>query len=188
MTQENSIEDRLNAVTIGERTSLQGTIHLDEYNPQWSTHFEDLKVGILTALGSSVVKLEHVGSTSIIGMPAKPIIDMVLEVEDATQEELYVQPLEAIGYTLRIREPDWFEHRLLKSSRIAGNLHVFSHGCSESQRMIVFRDWLNSHPDDFQRYKKTKQALAQKIWQYTQEYADAKSEVVMAILTRALAQ
>ena len=93
--------------------------------------------------------------------------------------------LEAAGYVLHIREPDWFEHRLFKGPDTAINLHVFSAGCPEIARMLLFRDWLRAHPDDRQLYERTKRELAQRIWKYTQNYADAKTTVVKEILARA---
>jgi GrpB-like predicted nucleotidyltransferase (UPF0157 family) len=93
--------------------------------------------------------------------------------------------LEGIGYTLRIREPHWHEHRLLKAPEVQGNLHVFSEGCEEIERMLTFRDWLRNNIEDRILYEETKRQLAARTWKYTQNYADAKSEVVEAILARA---
>ena len=80
------------------------------------------------ALGDRVVRIEHTGSTSVPGLSAKPIIDISLEVPDSADEETYVPSLEAAGYVLTIREPDWFEHRLFKGPDTNVNLHVFSAG------------------------------------------------------------
>ena len=129
--------------------------------------------------------MEHVGSTSIPGLSAKPIIDMVLAVEDSADETSYVPPLAAAGYVLKIREPDWFEHRLLKSPVIDGHLHVFSRACGEIDRMLAFRDRLWSSDTDRRLYERVKQELAARRWKYVQNYADAKSDVVKDILTRA---
>jgi GrpB-like predicted nucleotidyltransferase (UPF0157 family) len=110
---------------------------------------------------------------------------MVLAVADSADEPSYVPPLEEHGFVLGIREPDWFEHRLLKAPDGAGNLHVFSVGCDEISRMLAFRDWLRAHDDDRQLYEETKRKLASRIWKHTQHYADAKSEVIHEILARA---
>jgi GrpB-like predicted nucleotidyltransferase (UPF0157 family) len=91
-----------------------------------------------------------------------------------------------LGYVLRIREPDWFEHRLLKTPAVDGNIHVFSQACEEIDRMLAFRDWLRINDDDRKLYERTKQELAARIWKYMQNYADAKSDVVREILDRAL--
>ncbi len=155
------------------------------YDPAWPTLFSRLEQQIREALQDGVLLLEHVGSTSVPGLSAKPVIDMVLAVADSRQEAAYVKPLEEKGFTLRIREPDWHEHRLLKPPEINGNLHVFSDGCEEIERMLLFRDWLRKHADDRLLYEKTKRDLATRTWKYTQNYADAKTEVIHEIMRRA---
>ena len=130
--------------------------------------------------------LHHAGSTSVPGLAAKPVIDMVLEVADSADESAYVPLLEAAGFTLRIREPDWVEHRLLKHSHPAANLHVFSSCCAETGRMIAFRDHLRRNQADRRLYEETKRTLAARPWAVMQDYADAKSAVVAQIMERAL--
>jgi GrpB-like predicted nucleotidyltransferase (UPF0157 family) len=132
-----------------------------------------------------VLLLEHVGSTSVPGLAAKPRIDILLGVSSSADEAAYVPALEASGYVLRIREPAWHEHRLLKGPETDLNLHVFSQGCPEIDRMLRFRDWLRSHDADRELYARTKRELARRDWKYTQEYADAKTAVVEEILARA---
>jgi len=178
-------EDQILAATVGERQPLNGTIYLAPYDPAWSSSFARLAKKIHEALGDAVLLLEHVGSTSVPGLSAKPVIDMLLAVADSSDEAMYVVPLEAIGYTLRIREPGWHEHRLLKAPGVQGNLHVFSEGCGEIERMLAFRDWLRNNLEDRILYEETKRALAARTWKYTQNYADAKGEVVEEILARA---
>ena len=160
-------------------------ITLVAYDPQWPRVFEKEAEQIRLALGDRALRLEHVGSTSIPGLMAKPIIDIVLEVADSSDEAAYVPALEAAGYILHIREPQWHEHRLLKSPRGGVNLHVFGSGSPEIRRMIAFRDRLCTNATDRDLYARTKSALSQRQWRYVQDYADAKSEVVEAILARA---
>jgi GrpB-like predicted nucleotidyltransferase (UPF0157 family) len=178
-------EEQIIAATVGPRQPLNNTIYLAPYDPEWPTLFTRLKKQIQEALGEEMLLLEHVGSTSVPGLSAKPIIDMVMAVADSSDEASYVKPLEEKGYTLRIREPDWYEHRLLKPPEVQGNLHVFSAGCQEIEQMVLFRDWLRDHADDRLLYEATKRELAAQTWKYTQNYADAKSEVIQAILARA---
>jgi GrpB-like predicted nucleotidyltransferase (UPF0157 family) len=99
----------------------------------------------------------------------------------------YVPDLERLGYVLRLREPAWHEHRLLKHERPSVNLHVFSRGSPEHERMLLFRDWLRAHDEDRALYERTKRALAGRERVYMQSYADAKSAVIEAILVRAVA-
>lgn len=180
-------EEQLIAVTVGKRNPLNKTIDLEPYNPEWPSMYAKLEVQIRDALGAKALRIEHVGSTSVPGLSAKPVIDMVLAVSNSEDESSYVPPLERLGYVLRIREPDWFEHRLLKAPAIVGNIHVFSQVCEEIDRMLAFRDWLRINDDDRKLYERTKQELSARTWKYMQNYADAKSDVVREILDRALA-
>jgi GrpB-like predicted nucleotidyltransferase (UPF0157 family) len=180
-----STDEYLRTVTIGERELHNNTIHLASYDTNWPLLYERLANRVRKALSGKVMLLEHVGSTSIPGLSAKPVIDMVLAVVDSTDEPSYVPPLEAEGFALRIREPDWFEHRLLRASDVRGNLHVFSAGCDEIDRMLTFRNWLRIHDADRRLYETGKRDLAARTWKHVQNYADAKSEVIENILTRA---
>ena len=179
-------DEEIRAVTIGELPEHNATIHLAEYDPEWPRLFEREADRIRSALGGRALRIEHVGSTSVPGLPAKPVIDIDLVVPDSSDEAAYVPLLEAAGYVLRIREPDWFEHRLFKGPDTNVNLHTFSAGCEEVDRMVAFRDWLRAHDDDRDVYLDAKRDLAAREWKYVQNYADAKSAVVQEILARAL--
>ncbi len=181
-------EEQLRAVQVGELVPLSGLIQLVDYDDEWPRLFQREAEQIRAALGERVLLLEHVGSTSVPGLAAKPRIDVLLVVANSADEPAYVSALEAAGYVLRVREPDWYEHRMLNRPERAVNLHVFSEGCAEIKRMLLFRNWLRSHPDDRQLYEHTKRELARQSWKYTQNYADAKTAVVEEILARARGQ
>jgi len=140
---------------------------------------------ITAALDRRVLQLEHAGSTAVPGLAAKPVIDIVLVVADSADETAYVPDLEAAGYVLRIREPDWYQHRMFKGPRADVNLHVFSQGCPEIERMLLFRDWLRGNAADRELYARTKLALAEQEWDRVQDYADAKTTIIKEILVRA---
>ncbi len=179
-------EEEIKATSVGGQIKpLTGKIELAEYDPEWPHLFEREAQRIRSVLGERVVLLEHVGSTSVPGLAAKPRIDLLLVVPDSSDEASYAPPLEAAGYPLVIREPEWFQHRVFKGPDTDVNLHVFSPGCVEIERMLLFRDWLRSHPDDRALYERTKRDLAQQDWKYTQNYADAKTEIVEEIIARA---
>jgi len=178
-------EEEIRAATVGELKPLAGPIVLAEYDPGWPQLFEREAERIRAAVGERALRIEHAGSTSVPGLAAKPVIDVVLVVADSADEEAYVPPLEAAGYVLSIREPDWYEHRVFKGPDTNVNLHVFSQGCPEIDRMVVFRDWLRRNESDRQLYERAKRELADKEWKYTQSYADAKSAVVEDIIARA---
>jgi GrpB-like predicted nucleotidyltransferase (UPF0157 family) len=179
-------EEQMRAVTIGPLILLTGPIELVEYDPMWPQLFAREKEHIQAALGDRILMIEHVGSTSVPGLAAKPRIDVLLVVASSADEPAYVPALETAGYVLRIREPDWHEHRVFKGPDSDINLHVFSSGSTEIERMLRFRDRLRSNISDRQLYEQTKRRLAEKEWKYTHNYADAKTEVVEEILARAI--
>ena len=178
-------EERLRAVTVGELKIHSAPITLADYDPEWPALFEREARRIRSTLGDQVLRLEHTGSTSVPGLAAKPCIDISMVVPDSSDESTYVPDLEAAGYILWIREPDWDEHRVFKGPDTNVNLHVFSPGSSEVERMVGFRDWLRTHDDDRALYEATKRDLIRREWKYVQNYADAKGEVVEAIAARA---
>jgi len=175
---------RLAEVTIGEPARVAGPIELAEHESRWSQIYRQHAARVAAALGRRALRIEHVGSTSVPGLPAKPIIDIALVVADAARESSYLLDLEQAGYRLRIREPEWLEHRMCTDHDGTANVHVFSAGCEEVERMTRFRDWLRRNPADRDLYARAKRELAQRDWEYVQQYADAKSDVVAAILAR----
>jgi GrpB-like predicted nucleotidyltransferase (UPF0157 family) len=178
-------EEKLRAAWVTEPPRLTGKIQVVDYDPDWPGLFEREAERIRDVLGERVVQLKHVGSTSVPGLAAKPIIDILLVVPDSSDEPAYVPDLEAAGYRLVIREPDRFEHRCLKGPDTNVNLHVYPPACPEIERYLLFRDRLRSHPEERAHYQRVKRELAERDWTYVQEYADAKTEVVEGIIARA---
>lgn len=132
------------------------------------------------------MRIEHVGSTAVPGLPAKPILDILLVVANSADEDAYAPAFDAAGYVLKIREPNWYEHRMFKGPGADINLHVFSAECPEINRMLRFRDWLRNNAADHHLYAETKRNLAQQEWEHVQSYADAKTGVIEEILGRAV--
>ncbi len=178
-------EKQILEANVGRPSILNGPIELLPHDPNWTAWFEKEATLIRTALGDRVLLLEHVGSTSVPTLAAKPVIDIVLAVADSALEDSYGPDLAAQGFRLRLREPDWFEHRLLEGATCRANLHVFSAGSLEVGRMLAFRDHLRSNAKDRHLYETTKRRLAKQTWRYTQQYADAKTDVIETILARA---
>lgn len=164
------------------RNLVDGRVHLSEYDPKWPYLFKREAGRVHAALGDRALLFEHVGSTSVPGMPAKPCVDLLLVVADSSDEPAYLPDLEAAGYPLVIREPDWYEHRVFRGSDVNLNLHVFSRGCEEVERMRRFRDRLIDDADARERYTAVKRELAERTWERIQDYADAKSDIVRRIL------
>lgn len=175
----------LRAATVGPLEPHDAPIDLRDYDPRWPQLFAAERDRLRAALGDTALLIEHVGSTSVPGLAAKPVIDIVLAVPDSADEPAYLPWLVAAGYALRIREPKWFEHRLFKGPDTDVNVHVFSVGTPEIDRMIRFRDHLRHDAADRERYARTKRELAARTWRHVQHYADAKTAVIDDIMTRA---
>jgi len=185
MTEERQRE--LDASRVGRTPRHDGPIRLLPYDPDWPVLFDAVAARVRWSLGDRVLLLEHVGSTSVPGLAAKPVIDIALGVADSADEAAYVPDLEGAGFLLVVREPDWHEHRMLKGPEPEVNLHVFTLGSSEITRMIAFRDRLRSVEEDRAWYEAEKRRLAVQTWDFMQDYADAKGPVVEAIVARTLA-
>ena len=186
-------DDEYAAAIIGELKPPSVQVVIEDYNPDWPAWYWAERMAICAVLGKLAVRIEHTGSTSVPGLAAKSVIDMLLVVRDTTDEAAYVPALEAVGYTLRSREPSWYEHRFLNRRVDEGaphdvNLHVFPPelGAPEIERILVFRDSLRGHEEDRAHYERTKRGLAQHNWKYVHHYANAKSDVIEKILSRAL--
>ena len=170
----------LDAVLIGGREPA--SIVVADYDDAWPARFEVLADRVRRALGPRVRCLEHIGSTSVPGLAAKPIIDMLLIVDDVQDEAAFVPPLEVAGFELRVRERG---HCMFRTPQRDVHLHVYASGRAEARDYLDLRDWLRVSSDDRTLYANVKRHLAQKQWNDMNDYADAKTDVVLDILTRA---
>jgi len=177
----------------GESPWVPGTapdtgIEVTDPDPDWPLQYDGLADRIREALGWRVLQLEHVGSTSVPGLPAKPIIDIDLTVADPGREPDYIPALEAIGFRLRIREPWWHGHRQLRTDQPLCNLHVFGFDSPEPVRHRIFRDWLRGNPADRDRYAATKRQAASEAnaaGEHVMQYNARKQQVIREIYHRA---
>jgi GrpB-like predicted nucleotidyltransferase (UPF0157 family) len=161
------------------------TIRLVDYDPHWREMFAKHALKIADCLGRRALLIEHIGSTSVPRLAAKPIIDILLAVADSARESEYAPQLEAAGYELRIREPAFFEHRMFRTPERDVHLHVLTIGSSEIDRYLRFRDRLRENDSDRQRYESIKRQLAARTWNDLDEYATAKTDVVEQIIAAA---
>ena len=163
-------------------------IEIVDYDTDWPKKFETHAKIIADAIGGSALRIEHVGSTSVPGLAAKPIIDILVVVADSADESAYLPQLEAAGYVLRVREPDWNEHRMFRTPERDVHVHLYTVGCTEIERTLAFRDRLRRNTDDRRRYEQTKRELAAREWPDMNEYADAKTEVIESIIAASRAE
>ncbi len=157
-------------------------IEIVDYDPRWQNTFQTHANNISKALGDVALRIEHTGSTSVADLAAKPIIDILLVVRDSADEDSYLSRLVAAGYELRVREPDWHEHRMFRTPERDAHIHVLSFGSSEIDRMLTFRDRLRKNVLDRQRYEETKRKLAAQTWRSMNDYAKAKTQMIEEII------
>jgi GrpB-like predicted nucleotidyltransferase (UPF0157 family) len=169
-------------------TRPQKPIEIVDYDPSWPTAFASIAQRIKSVLGPTALTINHVGSTSIPGLPAKAIIDVDLVVPDPTAEGDYVPALEAAGFQFLFREPNWYEHRFFGLAEPYANLHVFGPGAAELSRHQRFREWLVSHPEDRELYVRAKRESARESrenGESVQGYNFRKEAVIEEIMVRA---
>jgi len=177
------LADYVRQVTVGpiERRPIV----LVEHDPSWAARFARHAATIRAALGERALLVEHIGSTAVPGLAAKPIVDVLLVVADSADEPAYLPALEAAGYELRIREPEFHEHRMLRTAARDLHLHVLSAASSEIERYLLLRDRLRREPAERALYEQTKRQLAAREWPTMSHYAEAKGTVIEEILARA---
>ncbi|MEU8112694.1 GrpB family protein [Micromonospora sp. NPDC048947] len=179
--------EQVDAGLVGEPPGTWASVVIEEYDRAWAQRFVALRTSIVEALGDLALAVEHVGSTAVPGLAAKPIIDIDLVVEDTAEEAAYLPALERLGYRLVLREPWWHGHRMLVSPGEDVNLHVWPPGAPEPVRHRLFRDWLRSHPHDRERYAAAKHRLARDTAHQPRDYSLAKNDVIDEIYARIFA-
>ena len=177
------IEARLREVLIGGIEAPN--IIVADYDRAWPERFHQEAERIWTALGGAVRGIEHIGSTSVPDLAAKPIVDILLVVDNSGDETSYAPALERAGYVLRVREKDFHEHRMFRTAAKDVHVHVYSPDSPEIDRYLLLRDRLRANKEDRKLYARTKRELAERDWPSMQHYAEAKTEIIEEILVRA---
>ncbi len=158
------------------------TIEVVPYDPSWPAAFAREHARIATAMGARAQRIDHVGSTSVPGLAAKPIIDVQVSVADPEDEDAYLPALVSTGYELRVREPG---HRMFRTPARDVHVHVCEAGSDWERRTLLFRDRLRADTGDRERYAAVKLRLAEREWPDMNAYAFAKTPIVEEILARA---
>ena len=153
-----------------------------DYDPSWPSRFARERERILATLGPLALRIEHIGSTSVAGLAAKPIIDVLVTVKDPEDDTALLPAFEAAGYALRVKEP---AHRMFRTPARDVHVHVWAEADPEVARVLAFRTWLRQHPQDCFAYERLKLALALREWDDMNEYANAQSELIATLLAKA---
>jgi len=165
---------------VGGRERL--AILIVDYDQAWSDRFEVERRRVDRALGDSAIRIEHFGSTAVPGLAAKPIIDVLVTVENPEADDVLVPRLEAAGYWLRVREPG---HRMFRTPGGDVHLHVWGDADPEVSHCLGFRDRLRESREDREAYERLKRELARSDWADMNDYANAKTGLIAEILAKA---
>ena len=178
--EDDHLDAVLDAVLVGGRE--RRAIVLAAPDPTWPAIFERHREVIERALGAGARRIDHVGSTSVPGLAAKPIVDIQVTVDDPDDEPAFGPALEEAGYAVRVREP---RHRMFRTPARDVHVHVWAAGSDDERRHVLFRDWLRVDDADRTRYEDTKRRLAGRRWRDMNYYAEAKAPVIAEIMERA---
>ncbi|MFF1946875.1 GrpB family protein [Rhodococcus qingshengii] len=159
-----------------------------EPNVEWPRRYAQLAEKIRACLGERAIDIHHVGSTAVHGLPSKDVIDIDLIVPDPGAESNYIPALQTLGFVHTVREPSWYQHRMLRLEEPRVNLHVFGQQADEAVRHLLFRDWLRHHPEDSDRYASAKKQAVTSDPQSVTEYNERKHDVVRSIYSSIFAQ
>ena len=174
---EDELDSYLDDVLIGGRE--RGQVVIDNYDPVWPRRFLLERDRIRAAMGGAAIRIEHIGSTSVPGLAAKPIVDVLVTVADPEADELVAPTLEAAGYELRVREAG---HRMFRTSARDVQVHVWADDDGEVDRYLMFRDRLRTSPERRREYERLKRELAQRDWPDINHYANAKGPFIESVL------
>jgi GrpB-like predicted nucleotidyltransferase (UPF0157 family) len=175
-------DEYLDAVLVGGRE--ERVIEIVEYRPEWAERFKTERDRIGSELGPRARTIEHIGSTAVPGLAAKPIVDIMVTVEDPDDESCYLPQLENVGYVVRVREGG---HRMLRNRDRHVHVHIWAAGSEDERRHRLFREWLRSSAEDRAAYERMKRDLAGR-YNDMNYYAQAKSNLVERIIERASRQ
>lgn len=164
------------------------SLHIVEYNPEWPERFKELQERIRQAIGDVALSIDHVGSTSVPGLPAKDSIDIDVIVADTQAEELYTKQLQAAGFIWLFRDPGWYQHRLFGLVEPHATIHFWNPGCPENLRHKLFRDYLKEHEEERKLYAEIKRKAAEASRDASEtvmQYNFRKEKALREILERA---
>ena len=162
----------------------RGELRVSPYREEWKNLFEIEKRDIEKAIGDYIEDIQHVGSTSIPGMPAKPILDIAIAVKDFEEARVCIEPLSKMGYTFKGENGIPRRHYFLKGEPCTHHIHLLEKTSEEWEKLILFRDYLRSNQKTAEEYKKLKRDLSEKLRGDRKAYQAAKSDFVAAVIRK----
>ena len=161
-------------------------VKLSEYNPEWVQLFREEKERIAEKLGNKIVTIEHIGSTSVSGLGAKPIVDILLGVRKISDADEFIPKMEELGYEYRNHFENVMPYRRYFTKPEHYHVHTVEVTSEFWRRHLLFRDYLRAHDDKRNEYNKLKKELAEREWNDVNDYAYAKTDFIKKIEKDAL--
>lgn len=156
------------------------------YDPEWPELFRRLGARLRGALGDVALRIDHIGSTSIPGLAAKPIIDVQISVASFDPLDAYRIPLESVGFVWRADNPELTKRYFRESpGDRRTHIHVRRAGSFSEQFPLLFRDYMRTHPEDAERYAALKHMLAEQYAEDRHGYVEAKGPFVWQTIRKA---
>jgi GrpB-like predicted nucleotidyltransferase (UPF0157 family) len=159
-----------------------GIVRLVQYSPEWAKIFDREEKLLQSSIGEYIIEIQHIGSTSITGMLAKPIIDIGVAIERFEEGVVCIKPLEALGYIYNGENGIPRRHYFDKGDPTAYHLHILEQDSDEWKKHITFRDFLRNNEEAANEYARLKQQLARKFRHDRLAYTEGKSEFIHHIL------
>ena len=160
-------------------------IEIVEYHPHWPILYAEERAGVVAQLGDMVESIEHIGSTSVPGLSAKPLIDILVTVARLDPADAYIARLRSLGYTFFPVLGSADRYAFGKGIPHTHHLHIVEHGGEEHMRLLAFRDYLRTHVEIAQQYDELKRMLAARFPNDRQAYNQGKTDFIRSIETRA---
>lgn len=166
---------------------MEKTIVIKKYTPNWTLQFTKEQKIIKNIMGDAAIAIEHIGSTSVAGLSAKPILDMMVGVRNLNDIDVFIEPLKTIEYE-HVFHKEFPNRRFFRKGLWrAGthHLHIYQYGSEEWNHNLLFRDYLRSHPNVRQQYEQLKKELANKHRFDRVAYTNAKAPFILDIIKKA---
>lgn len=163
------------------------TVKIEEYNDEWPFNYQEEKREIEEVMTDKAIAIEHIGSTSVQGLGAKPIIDFMVGVKDLKEVESFIEPLAEIGYE-HVFHKEFPNRRFFRKGQWrAGthHLHIYVYRSEEWNNNILFRDYLKNHPEMLKQYNQLKKELAEKYPHDRVAYTNAKHPFIIDVIQKA---
>lgn len=166
---------------------MEKSVVIEEYTSDWVLRFQEEKRILKGILCDKAIAIEHIGSTSVEGLGAKPIVDIMVGVSHLNEVDEFIEPLKKVGYEYVVHKEFPNRRFFRKGQWRAGthHLHIYQYESEEWKNHILFRNYLRTHPDQLKKYQQLKKELAEKYHFDRAAYTKAKEPFILTVIKKA---